>query len=93
MVTISRKQTLVQLSDDLLSALDARAARDGKSRSAVIREAVEQHVHDEIQAEISRQIVEAYRRTPQSDEDADFYDSLAADAARALDEEEGKDGW
>lgn len=93
MVTIARKQTLVQLSEELVEALDRRAASDGKSRSAVIREAVEHHVHDEIQAEISRQIVEAYRRTPQSDEDADFYDSLAADAARALDEEEGEDGW
>jgi len=90
---MARKQTLVQLSDELLDALDRRAAGEGKSRSAVIREAVEQLLHDEIEAEISRQIVAGYTRMPQTDEEVEWSDWFAAEAARALDEEEGEEGW
>jgi len=93
MVTIARKQTLVQLTDDLVRLLDARAAREGKSRSAVIREAVEAHLRPEFDAEIARQYREAYTRMPQTEEEVAWSDRLAADAARALDREEGGNGW
>lgn len=93
MVTISRKQTLVQLSDDLVDALDARAAREGKSRSALIREAVERDLHDELEAEKVRRYVEAYRRMPQTEEELGWMDWFVDESLRALEEEEGEDGW
>jgi len=64
---MARTQTLVQLNDDLLAALDCVAAREGRSRSDLIREAIEQYVHDELEAEIDRRIVEGYRRFPPED--------------------------
>jgi metal-responsive CopG/Arc/MetJ family transcriptional regulator len=64
---MARTQTLVQLSDELLALLDARAARERRSRSDLIREALAEYLHDEQEAEIDRQIVEAYTRQPQED--------------------------
>lgn len=56
---------MVQLTDDLVALLDAEAARRKVSRSALIRQAVEEFLHDEVDAEIGRQIAEGYRRIPQ----------------------------
>jgi len=67
--SVERKQTLVQLTQTLLRRLDERAAREGRSRSALIRDAIEDYLHDEEEAEISRQIVEAYERVPQTEEE------------------------
>ncbi len=64
---MARTQTLVQLSDDLLAYLDARAAREGRSRSDLIREAVAGYIAGDRDAEIDRRIVEAYTRLPQED--------------------------
>lgn len=68
-MAMARQQTLVQLNDELLYALDQRAVKDRRSRSFVIREALAQYLHDEIEAEISRQIVEGYTRIPQTEEE------------------------
>jgi len=68
-MVMARKQTLVQLSDDLLARLDGQAAREGRSRSELIREAVEGYLADDREAEIDRQIVESYTREPQAEED------------------------
>lgn len=66
-----RAQTLVQLTDELLELLDERAARERRSRSTLIREALEDYLTDDLQAEIDRRIVEGYQRVPQTaDEDA-----------------------
>lgn len=59
-----RTQTLVQLSDELVSLLDQRAASRGISRSQLIREAVEAHLRVDHEAEISRRIVEGYTAVP-----------------------------
>lgn len=83
-MVIARKQTLVQLSDELVSVLDQRAANDGRSRSAVIREAIEQYLETEIDAVISRRIVEGYTRIPQTDDEPIWDDE---DALRVIDEE------
>jgi metal-responsive CopG/Arc/MetJ family transcriptional regulator len=64
-----RTQTLVQLSEELLRRLDERAAGEGRSRSALIRNAIEDYLFDEEQAEISRQIVEGYERIPVTEEE------------------------
>jgi metal-responsive CopG/Arc/MetJ family transcriptional regulator len=79
---MARTQTLVQLSDELLAELDARAARDGRSRSDLIRQAITEYLAGDRDAEIDRRIVEGYRRRPQQD-------LLGAEsAARALIESE-----
>jgi metal-responsive CopG/Arc/MetJ family transcriptional regulator len=64
-----RTQTLVQLNDELLRRLDERAAREGRSRSALIRDAIETHLHDEERARIDREIIEGYERIPTTDEE------------------------
>jgi len=61
---MARVQTMVQLSDDLVRMLDGEAARRGLSRSAVIREVLEESLADERAAEIGRRIAEGYRRIP-----------------------------
>ena len=71
---VARQQTLVQLNDELIRALDERAVRDRRSRSFVIREALEQYLHDEMRAEIGRRIVEGYRRIPETDEELAWAD-------------------
>jgi metal-responsive CopG/Arc/MetJ family transcriptional regulator len=68
---VARTQTLVQLTDELLQLLDERAARERRSRSTLIREALEDYLSDDLQAELDRRIVDGYRRVPQTgDEDA-----------------------
>jgi metal-responsive CopG/Arc/MetJ family transcriptional regulator len=63
-MAVARRQTLVQLSDELLARLDALAARERQSRSEVIRAAIEAHLAADREAEIDRQIVAAYTRVP-----------------------------
>lgn len=64
-----RIQTLVQLSRDLVQRLDERGAREGRSRSALIRDAIDAYLYDEEQARIDREIREGYERIPQTDEE------------------------
>jgi metal-responsive CopG/Arc/MetJ family transcriptional regulator len=63
-MVMARRQTLVQLTDDLLERVDARRVRDGKSRSEFVREALEEYLAADREAEIDRLLVEAYTRTP-----------------------------
>lgn len=63
---MARTQTLVQLSDELLAQLDSRAAREGRNRSDLIREALAGYLAADREAEIDRLIVEAYTRQPQT---------------------------
>lgn len=55
----------MQLSDELLAALDQHAAASGRSRSELIREAIERFIAEELERDIDHTIVEAYRRVPQ----------------------------
>lgn len=64
---MARRQTLVQLTDALLAALDQRAVQEGKSRSELIRDALEAYLAEGVEAEIDRQIVEGYSRIPQEE--------------------------
>ncbi len=66
---VARIQTLVQLTTDLLRRLDERAAREGRSRSALIRDAIEAYLHDEERDRITREIIEGYERIPTTDEE------------------------
>lgn len=66
---VTRTQTLVQLNEDLLRRLDERAAREGRSRSALIRDAIEGYLFDEGKARIDREIIEGYERIPTTEEE------------------------
>ena len=66
-MAMARTQTLVQLSDDLLERLDTYRTREGRSRSEVVREAIERYLAADREAEIDRLIVEAYTRQPPED--------------------------
>jgi metal-responsive CopG/Arc/MetJ family transcriptional regulator len=71
---MARAQTLVQLSDELLAQLDARAVREGRNRSDLIREALSDYLAADRQAEIDRLIVEGYTRQPQTIDELAFAD-------------------
>jgi metal-responsive CopG/Arc/MetJ family transcriptional regulator len=64
---MARQQVLVQLTDRLLAALDEEVTRSGRSRSEVIREAVERYLETALEADIDRAIIEGYRRVPPED--------------------------
>lgn len=81
---VPRTQTLVQLSDELLRRLDERAAREGRSRSSLIRDAIEAYLFDEDKARIDREIIEGYERIPETDEEME---SVEASAREAVEEE------
>lgn len=66
--TMARTQTIVQLSDELLAELDARRAREGRSRSDLIREAIEAYLADDRAAAIDRAIVDGYTRIPPTED-------------------------
>lgn len=66
---VARTQTLVQLSTELLRRLDERAAREARSRSSLIRDAIEAYLHDEERDRITREIVEGYERIPTTPEE------------------------
>jgi predicted transcriptional regulator len=95
------RQTMVQLTDDLVRLLDEEASRRGTSRSALIREAVLAHLSASEAALQSRQIVEGYRRIPPGTPDgwADLEAmqdvSLKETMQRMSEEEErsGHDPW
>lgn len=79
---VARTQTLVQLSDDLLRRLDERAAREGRSRSALIRDAIEAYLYDEAKAKIDREIIEGYERIPETEEEMAWAEASARDMIR-----------
>jgi metal-responsive CopG/Arc/MetJ family transcriptional regulator len=75
-----RTQTLVQLSRSLLTRLDERAAREGRSRSALIRDAIDAYLYDEEEARIDREIREGYERIPVTDDEMTWAEASAREA-------------
>lgn len=69
MLQMARRQTLVQLTDELIALLDERAARTGRSRSELIRSAIERDLAAGREAAIDAAIVEGYERLPQPERD------------------------
>ena len=86
-MVMPRTQTLVQLTDELLERLDARAAREGRNRSELVREAIADYLAADREAELDRLIVEGYTRQPQTDDEVAFAD-LGARTMRA-----GVESW
>jgi len=64
---VVRRETLVQLSDELIERLDRQARERGVSRSTLIRDAIEEHLAASTHDELDRQIVEAYTKDPPDD--------------------------
>lgn len=83
---MSRTQTMVQLTDALVAALDRQAARSGKSRSALIREALEDYLASTREAEIANQLVAGYKKVPQgaTDEWGDLSEQVRQSSDRTL---------
>lgn len=90
-MAMARTQTLVQLSDVLLAALDQRAAQRGVSRSQIVREAVEAYVSSDLDAELSRSIIEGYERRPRTVDEWGDLDAWMAEAARETDRQLSQD--
>jgi hypothetical protein len=67
---IARRQTLVQLDDARLAALDERAAASGRSRSELIRDAIDLLLGTGDGAAIDAAIVAGYQRCPAASDDA-----------------------
>lgn len=96
-MVMTRTQTLVQLTDDLLRLLDEEATERGLSRSALIRQVLQEHLHDRHEASVSRRIVAGYERIPPSEPDgwADLdalSDRATAELGQRLDDEERREG-
>jgi metal-responsive CopG/Arc/MetJ family transcriptional regulator len=79
---MSQTQTSVKLAPDLLQRLDERAAREGSSRSALVRSAIEVYLYDEQKVRIDREIVEGYERIPSTDEEMAFAKEDAREAVK-----------
>lgn len=92
---------MVQLTDELVRLLDARAAVEGVSRSQVIRTAVEAYLAADREAEIDDRIRQGYTRMPQGGEfDVDEWGdlgrmvvTLTAESLRRLAAEEDSGGF
>ena len=75
---------MVQLNDALLEVLDQRAVETGRSRSELIREAIEQYYKEDIEAAIDRAMVQGYTRVPDDVE----LDGLAEASLQILNEDD-----
>jgi len=92
-MVMARRQTLVQLTDEQVAALDELAGRQGRSRSSLIRRAVDDLLAADERAAVGRRIAEGCRRIPPGtpDEWGDpevLADRAAAEATARLDAEE-----
>jgi hypothetical protein len=61
---VARRQTLIQLDDARLAALDERAAACGRSRSDLVREAIDLLLGTGDAAAVDAAIVDGYARVP-----------------------------
>jgi predicted transcriptional regulator len=65
-----KNQILIQLSEGLSQRLDKKAAQEGRFRTAVAYDAIEQSLTNQGDRDgISRQIIDGYKRIPQIDEE------------------------
>ena len=79
-----KKPVLLQFDEDLLSKLDRYAEDVERSRSAVVRDAVERYVKQESNAEKDRRLIDGYTRIPDTGE----FDEWALESGREMIQEE-----
>ncbi|MCX6024131.1 MAG: ribbon-helix-helix protein, CopG family [Chloroflexi bacterium] len=70
----------MHLEDDLVAALDAWSAREGRSRTNVIRAACWSFLRRREQERLDRIYVEGYQRIPEDATQGKALDTLAAEA-------------
>jgi metal-responsive CopG/Arc/MetJ family transcriptional regulator len=75
---MARRQTLIQLDDARLAALDERAAAVGCSRSELIREAIDLLLETGSSAAIDAAIVTGYEQLPPDQDGWALQSALAA---------------
>jgi metal-responsive CopG/Arc/MetJ family transcriptional regulator len=80
---MARQPTLVQLDDRQIAALDERASSEGRSRSDLIRRAIDEWLGSGEAARIDRQIIAGYTRVPAVPVDT----SVVSNAVRVIAEE------
>ena len=81
-MVVARRQTLIQLDDARIAALDQRAVASGRSRSDLIREAVDLLLGTGDTAAIDAAIVAGYERHPAPEQDPwTFHGAVATIAA------------
>lgn len=68
-MVMARRQTLIQLDDARLAALDERAAATGRSRSELVRESIDLLLGSGEAAAIDAAIVAGYERQPPAAQD------------------------
>jgi Arc/MetJ-type ribon-helix-helix transcriptional regulator len=78
-MVIARREVLVQLDDELVSALDRLAAAQGTSRSELVRRGVTAVLEAAELAEADRSLQAAYRRLPPDPAIVDAAGRLAAE--------------
>jgi len=88
---------MVQLTDDLVDALDSEATRRGVSRSALIRDAINAYLSELRAGDIGARIVAGYQAHPPLTPDAwgepgRLADAAAMDLVQRLDAEEDHEG-
>ncbi|HEU4760576.1 MAG TPA: ribbon-helix-helix protein, CopG family [Dehalococcoidia bacterium] len=84
-----KKIIQVPVDRELLKALDEVSRSQGRSRSALIREACAKYIANADKEELIRQHIEGYRRMPETQEELDFAES----SAKALAELLADDAW
>ena len=78
-MVMARRQTLIQLDDARLAALDQRATASGRSRSDLVREAIDLLLGTGDAGAIDTAIVSGYTRVPAPERDPwAFEGALAA---------------
>jgi metal-responsive CopG/Arc/MetJ family transcriptional regulator len=65
----SAAKIAVSLPDELYRALEGARRRTGKSRSAVVQEAVREWLRRQAHGDLVREYEEGYRRSPESTDD------------------------
>ncbi|MHB8512823.1 MAG: ribbon-helix-helix protein, CopG family [Actinomycetota bacterium] len=81
---MKRKPVLVQFDEELLARLDKLGSEVARSRSAMVRDAVERYVIQESEAEKDRRLIEGYTRIPDTGE----FEVDAIEGTRRMIEEE-----
>ena len=69
-MSMARRQTLIQLDDSRLAALDERAAASGRSRSELVREAIDLLLGTGDAAAVDAAIVAGYEQHTAPEQDA-----------------------
>jgi metal-responsive CopG/Arc/MetJ family transcriptional regulator len=84
----TRKQVLVQFTDELLAKTDEYAAEHDVSRSELVREAVAEYLTRRSTEEKDRRWIEGYQRVPLTADEHEWLEASARELGRASPDDE-----